>query len=100
NGLEVCIEAMRRADFFYELPEELIAQAPLAERSSSRLLALDGASARFADRAFRELPQLLAPGDLLVLNDTRVIPARGFGRKFPSGGRIELLLERILDERR
>ena len=67
---------MRRTDFNYELPEELIAQQPLAERSASRLLTLDGATGAVADRQIRELPQLVAPGDLLVFNDTRVIPAR------------------------
>lgn len=89
---------MHRRDFAYELPEELIAQAPLAERSASRLLVVEGAAARWHDAAFRDLPDLLRPGDLLVLNDTRVIPARVFGQK-ASGGRVELLVERIVDER-
>ena len=87
---------MRRADFHYELPENLIAQQPLAERSASRLLTLDGATGAMADRQFRELPQLLSPGDLLVFNDTRVIPARLYALK-ESGGKVELLLERPLD---
>ena len=87
---------MRRIDFNYELPEELIAQQPLAERSASRLLTLDGASGAIADRLIRDLPALLAPGDLLVFNDTRVIPARLFALK-DTGGRVELLLERPLD---
>ncbi len=87
---------MRRTDFNYELPEELIAQQPLAERSASRLLTLDGMSGALADRAIRDLPGLLAPGDLLVFNDTRVIPARLFALK-DTGGRVELLLERPLD---
>lgn len=87
---------MRRQDFAYELPPELIAQHPLTERSASRLLVLDGASGRYSDRQFRELPALLEPGDLLVFNDTRVIPARLFGRK-PTGGAVELLIERVLD---
>ena len=86
---------MRRTDFHYELPEDLIAQQPLAERSASRLLTLDGATGACADRQFRELPQLLGPGDLLVFNDTRVIPARLFALK-ESGGKVELLLERPL----
>lgn len=90
---------MHRRDFAYELPEELIAQAPLAERSASRLLVVDGAAAAWRDAAFRELPELLRAGDLLVLNDTRVIPARVFGQK-ASGGRVELLVERIAAERR
>jgi S-adenosylmethionine:tRNA ribosyltransferase-isomerase len=90
------LAAVRRADFHYELPEELIAQAPLAERSASRLLTLDGASGALADRQFRELPELVRPGDLLVFNDTRVIPARLFALK-DSGGKVELLLERPLE---
>jgi S-adenosylmethionine:tRNA ribosyltransferase-isomerase len=87
---------VRRTDFHYELPEELIAQQPLAERSASRLLTLDGASGGIADRQFRDLPGLLAPGDLLVFNDTRVIPARLFAIK-DTGGKVEFLLERPLD---
>jgi len=90
---------MRRADFHYDLPEELIAQAPLPERSSSRLLACDGASGSLRDLGFRDLPELLAPGDLLVFNDTRVLPARLRGRK-PTGGSVEILLERVLAPRR
>lgn len=88
---------MRRADFAYHLPAELIAQVPLPERPSSRLLVLDGATGVVRDTVFRELPALLDPGDLLVLNDTRVIPARAFGRK-PSGGQVELLVERLTGE--
>jgi S-adenosylmethionine:tRNA ribosyltransferase-isomerase len=90
---------MRRADFHYDLPDELIAQAPLPERAASRLLTLHGASGALADRRFSDLPDLLASGDLLVFNDTRVVPARMYGRK-ASGGRVEVLLERPLDERR
>jgi S-adenosylmethionine:tRNA ribosyltransferase-isomerase len=89
---------MDRRDFNYALPPELIAQAPLPERGASRLLSLDGVSGAIADRGFGDLPELLAPGDLLVLNDTRVLPARAFGRK-ASGGRLEVLLERILGPR-
>jgi S-adenosylmethionine:tRNA ribosyltransferase-isomerase len=89
---------MRRQDFHYQLPSELIAQHPLPQRSDSRLLCLDGATGTYADRQFMELPSLLKPDDLLVFNDTRVIPARLFGRK-ASGGAVELLVERILDER-
>jgi len=90
---------MRRADFSYELPQALIADRPLPERGASRLLALDGATGAIPDLAFRDLGSLLRPGDLLVLNDTRVLPARLRGRK-ASGGACELLLERILGERR
>src|SRR5690606_9042945 len=84
---------MHRADFSYELPPQLIAQAPLPERSASRLLCLDGATGALADRCFTDLPQLLRPHDLLVFNDTRVVAARLFGSK-PSGGRVEVMLER------
>ncbi|MGH8251345.1 MAG: tRNA preQ1(34) S-adenosylmethionine ribosyltransferase-isomerase QueA [Steroidobacteraceae bacterium] len=90
---------MRRADFSYPLPRELIAQRPLPERASSRLLALDGATGALRDLRFADLPLLLREGDVLVLNDTRVLPARIRGRK-ASGGGCELLLERILDTRR
>ncbi|MDS4069895.1 MAG: S-adenosylmethionine:tRNA ribosyltransferase-isomerase, partial [Candidatus Competibacter sp.] len=90
---------MQRRDFHFDLPPELIAQHPPARRGDSRLLALNGATGQIGDRQFRDLPELLFPGDLLVFNDTRVIPARLHGRK-ASGGRIELLVERLLDERR
>src|SRR5690606_4847764 len=90
---------MRRTDFHFDLPPELIAQQPLAARTASRLLCLDGASGALADRQFADLPDLLAPGDLLVFNDTRVIPARLYGRK-PSGGKVEVLIERLLDAHR
>ena len=86
---------VRRKDFSYELPEELIAQAPLSERSASRMLVLDGGSGALTDSAVRELPRFLEPGDLLVFNDTRVVAARLAGVK-PSGGRVEILLERAL----
>jgi S-adenosylmethionine:tRNA ribosyltransferase-isomerase len=90
---------MDRRDFNFDLPRELIAQRPLAERSASRLLALDSATGRIRDLRFPDLVDVLAPGDLLVLNDTRVLPARLIGRK-ESGGRVELLLERIESPRR
>jgi S-adenosylmethionine:tRNA ribosyltransferase-isomerase len=85
---------MRRSDFHFDLPPERIAQYPLPERSASRLLCLrDG---RIEDCRFRELTRLLREGDLLILNNTRVIPARLFGRK-ETGGRVEVLVERLLD---
>ena len=87
---------MRLADFSYQLPRELIAQHPLLQRPASRLLYLRSHSPGQSDRCFSELPALLAAGDLLVFNDTRVIPARLFARK-TTGGRVELLVERILD---
>ena len=90
---------MQRSEFHYELPPELIAQTPLNERSASRLLVLERDSGRIDDRRFIDLPELLAPGDFLVLNDTRVLPARLFGAR-TTGGRVELLLERVVSERR
>ncbi|HEY5973048.1 MAG TPA: tRNA preQ1(34) S-adenosylmethionine ribosyltransferase-isomerase QueA [Pseudoxanthomonas sp.] len=86
---------MKKSDFHYELPEALIAQAPLSERSASRLLVVPPGDAAFVDRQVRDLAQWLAPGDLLVFNDTRVIPARLFGQK-DTGGRVEILIERLL----
>lgn len=90
---------MKKSDFHYELPPELIAQEPLAERSASRLLVVPPGDAPFADRQVRDFPQLLRKGDLLVFNDTRVIPARLFGQK-ESGGRVEILIERLLPDNR
>ncbi len=86
---------MRRSDFDYALPEALIAQHPQPQRSASRLLHL-GADGSVQDHRMTELPDLLAAGDLLIFNDTRVIPARIFGHK-PTGGRVEILVERVLD---
>ncbi|MDB6156923.1 MAG: queA [Gammaproteobacteria bacterium] len=88
---------MQRHDFAYELPPELIAQTPLAERSASRLLVLEGADGRLVprDRTMRDFPGLLSPGDLLVFNDTKVVAARLAGTK-PSGGRVEIFLERVV----
>jgi S-adenosylmethionine:tRNA ribosyltransferase-isomerase len=88
---------MRKSDFRYDLPQDLIAQQPAPVRSAARLLYIP-AESEPQDRQIRELPALLQPGDLLVFNDTRVIPARLFGRK-DSGGRVEILVERVLDER-
>jgi S-adenosylmethionine:tRNA ribosyltransferase-isomerase len=82
-------------DFDFALPPELIAQHPAAERSGSRLL--DGTGPSPADRVFRELPALLQAGDLLVFNDTKVVKARLFGEK-PTGGKVELLIERVLQD--
>lgn len=90
---------MRRSDFQYDLPPGHIAQRPLPERGASRLLCLERTSGAVSDRGIRDLPDLLSPGDLLVFNDTRVIPARLHGRK-ATGGAVELLLERVLGERR
>lgn len=90
---------MQRSDFHYDLPAELIAQHPAPDRTASRLLQVDGAAGILADRVFAELPGLLTPGDLLVLNDTRVIPARLYGQK-DTGGQVEVLVERLLDDQR
>lgn len=90
---------MRVADFSFELPEELIARYPKADRSASRLMALNGDSGVIADETFTDLIGHIAPGDLLVFNNTRVIPARLFGQK-ASGGKLEVLVERLLDENR
>lgn len=86
---------MFRRDFEYRLPPDLIAQRPPDRRGDARLLCVDGAGGPPRDGTFRELPDLLRAGDLLVFNDTRVIPARLHARK-PSGGRVELLVERLI----
>lgn len=88
---------MKRSDFHYELPEELIAQRPAIERSGSRLLHVSEGVPQ--DLSFVDFPNLLRTNDLLVFNDTRVIPARVIGRK-PTGGQVEILLERVLGDRR
>ncbi|HEY1333670.1 MAG TPA: S-adenosylmethionine:tRNA ribosyltransferase-isomerase, partial [Myxococcaceae bacterium] len=85
---------MPLSDYDFDLPEGLIAAAPLAERDASRLLVLDRASGAIAHRRFLDWPGLLRRGDVVVLNDTRVVPARLLGRKQGSGGRVELLLVR------
>jgi len=87
-------DALKKSDFHFDLPPELIAQQPLAERSAGRLLVLDAVAESMVDRQLRELPELLRAGDLLVFNDTRVLPARLFGRKV-SGGAVEILVERV-----
>jgi S-adenosylmethionine:tRNA ribosyltransferase-isomerase len=90
---------MRASDFQFDLPPELIAQYPPASRRESRMLVVEGAGRGVADRRFDELGSLLEPGDLLVMNNTRVIKARLAGRK-QTGGKVELLVERIVDARR
>jgi len=88
---------MQRSDFQFDLPEELIAQVPAKERRASRLLQLDGKTGEYQDLNFTDITSLLQPGDLLVMNNTRVIPARLLGEK-DSGGKVEVLVERVLDE--
>lgn len=85
---------MKRTDFSYHLPPELIAQHPLAQRTDSRLLCLDGDSGDIAHHTFSQLLDFIAPDDLLVFNNTRVIPARLWGQK-PTGGKLEILIERL-----
>jgi S-adenosylmethionine:tRNA ribosyltransferase-isomerase len=89
---------MEVAKFHFDLPKELIASQPLAERSASRLLQVNGASGEIVHGQFADVVSLINPEDLLVFNNTRVIPARLFGQK-ESGGKIEVLVERVLDER-
>ncbi|MCK6262513.1 tRNA preQ1(34) S-adenosylmethionine ribosyltransferase-isomerase QueA [Vibrio sp. ZSDE26] len=89
---------MQVSDFHFELPDELIARYPTAERTASRLLHLDGMNGELNDRSFKDILDLVKPGDLMVFNNTRVIPARIFGRK-ESGGKLEVLVERVLDEK-
>ncbi len=88
---------MQRSDFNYKLPPELIAQQPLEQRSASRLLVMDGARKTWADRRFSDIIDYLNPGDVLVLNDTRVIPARLYGQK-ETGGKVEVLVERVVSD--
>ena len=88
---------MKTSDYDYHLPEQLIAQQPLENRSDSRLLVLDAISEKISDECFINLEQYINEGDLLVFNDTRVFPARLFGNK-QTGGKIEVLVERILDD--
>lgn len=88
---------MKKSDFNYHLPEHLIAQKPLPERSASRLLCLNKESGELHDRMFSDFAELVSPDDLLVFNNTKVIPARLFGQK-QTGGKVEILIERVLDE--
>lgn len=87
---------MKKSDFYYRLPEHLIAQTPLSERDASRLLQVHSASGQLCDRQFSEFVDLIDANDLLVFNDTKVIPARLFGQK-TTGGKVEILIERIID---
>ena len=88
---------MQRSDFNYELPPELIAQKPLENRTASRLLVMDGGLRSYEDRLFTDIVDYLKPGDVLVFNDTRVIPARMHGQK-QTGGKVEVLVERVVSE--
>lgn len=90
---------MKTSDFDYQLPEQLIAQHPAARRDSSRLMVLDRHTGSIEHKVFRHITEYIRPDDLLVLNDTKVIPARIYGKKYGGGARIEVLLDRMLDER-
>src|SRR5689334_12996347 len=90
---------MKLSDFEYELPDELIARYPLEKRSASRLLCLDRKTGALAHRQFTDLAKLISPNDLLVCNNTQVIAARLLGHK-ESGGKVEMLVERVLDPHR
>jgi len=87
---------MKKSDFYYDLPDALIAQQPLAERTASRLLCLNKHSGQLQDNFFSNFINLIQPNDLLVFNDTKVIPARLYGKK-STGGKVEILIERVLD---
>ncbi len=91
---------MKTSDFYYDLPEELIAQHPLEDRSSSRLMVLDKTSGKTLDMHFKDLPSLLRKGDVLVINNTRVIPARLIGARKDTGSPVEILLLKRIDEKR
>ena len=83
---------MKTSDFYYELPPELIAQTPIEKRDGSRLLTLDRRTGETGHRHFYDLPELLRPGDCLIMNDSRVLPARLLGQRLPGGGACEVLL--------
>lgn len=89
---------MKTEDFFYDLPAEFIAQTPAEPRDHSRLMVLERATGQISHHHFFEIGQFLRPGDLLVVNETRVFPARFFGSKLPGGGKVEILLLKKLDE--
>ena len=93
------MRTMQLSDFHYDLPPELIAHQPLPERTASRLLVVNGVEGSYTDGQFTDIADLIEPEDLLVFNDTRVIPARLHGQK-ETGGKVEVLIERVLDEHR
>ena len=88
---------MKKSDFYYCLPESLIAQKPLEKRDASRMLVLDCVHKQLKDELFSDFIDYLGANDLLVFNNTKVIPARLFGQK-PTGGKVEILIERIVDD--
>ena len=89
---------MKTSDFYFDLPEELIAQVPILDRSSSKLMVLDKETGEIEHKTFKNVIDYLNPGDCLVLNNTRVIPARLIGEKVDTGGKIEFLLLKRTEE--
>ena len=89
---------MKTSDFKFDLPQELIAQVPIEDRASSRLMVLDKETGNIEHKVFRDIIEYLNPGDCLVLNNTRVIPARLIGEKLETGGKIEFLLLKRTEE--
>ena len=89
---------MKTSDFYYDLPPELIAQTPLEKRDESRLLCLDKATGEWSHHHFYELPDFLRAGDCLILNNSRVLPARLLGHRLPGGGACEVVFSRFLLE--
>lgn len=98
--LKLLIIDMKTSDFYYELPQELIAQRPLSDRSASRLLVLDKNSGKTEHKIFKDIKEYLNPGDCLVVNETRVIPARLIGERKNTGARVEILLLKRINTRR
>ena len=86
---------MKTSDFYYDLPEELIAQTPVAQRDTSRLMTLDKTSGTVEHHHFYELVEYLKPGDCLIMNNSRVLPARLLGQRLPGGGACEVLLQSL-----
>ena len=91
---------MKTSDFYYDLPQELIAQKPLEDRSSSRLLVLDKETGEISHRVFKDIEEMLSPGDCIVINNTKVIPARLIGERKNTGARVEILLLKRIDKDR
>ena len=91
---------MKKSDFYYDLPEALIAQTPAEKRDMSRLMVIDRKTDQIEDRHFHDIVDYLKPGDLLVMNDTKVMPVRIYGHKKETGGKVELLLLKRLDDNR
>ena len=90
---------MKTSDFYYDLPEELIAQDPLKKREMSKLMVLDKKTGAIEHKVFKDVIEYLNPGDCLVINDTKVLPARLYGKRFSTGGIVEILLLKSLSKK-